>query len=95
MEIWKCLQEILELTETEKFWENGDCIGYNLPDGKHHLFIYVDGNTGGDDEPVIVIEPNLIVNGAHEPCGDNGFCRMEDIGEFFIQLAWVIETQCQ
>lgn len=91
MNIWKCLQDILELTETEKFWENGDSIGYDLPDGKHHLFIYVDDSCGTD---TVVIEPNLIVNGGHEPCGDTGCCSMEDVVKFVVEVAWVIETQC-
>lgn len=56
------------------------------------MFIYIDDNCDGY---VIVIEPNLIVNGAHEPCGDNGLCGMEDVGRFIIEVAWVIETQCK
>lgn len=92
MEIWRCLQEILELTKTENFSESGDNIGYELPDGEHYLYIYIDDC---DDEQVIVIEPNIIVDGAYEPCGENHLCKVGDIGNFLIAVAWEIEIQCQ
>lgn len=39
--------------------ENG--IGYTMPDGKHHIFIYLDDI---DDEKEFVIEPNKVIDGA-------------------------------
>lgn len=48
--------------------ENG--IGYTLPNGEYHIFAYVDFI---DDEKVIVLEPNKVVDGAHEPLGGNTF----------------------
>lgn len=90
--LWKCLDDILELVKTEDFFVNKSPIGYDLPDGKHHLFIYVDDSYKRE---VIVIEPNLInADGTHEPCGDNGLCGTDNTDAFIVEVAWVIETQC-
>lgn len=71
--LWKCLQDILEIVEEEKFFENRSSFGYDLPDGKHHLFVFVDDSLG-DDELAVVIEPNLIVFDAHEPLWSQQWC---------------------
>ncbi len=44
--------------------------GYTLPNGEYHIFAYVDFI---DDEKVIVLEPNKVVDGAHEPIGGDTF----------------------
>ena len=93
MEMWKMLREVQDVIDLEDFWNMGDDanIGYDLPDGKHHLYIYVDDSIEGK---VIVVEPNLIVDGAHEPCGECGFSPIDYPEELLITIAWVIETQC-
>lgn len=48
--------------------ENG--IGYTLPNGEYHIFAYVDFI---DDDRVVVLEPNKVVDGAHEPIGGETF----------------------
>lgn len=57
--------EVLELLEHDlaaEGPENGT--GYTLPDGKYHIFAYVDFI---DETRVIVLEPNKVIDGAHEP----------------------------
>lgn len=91
--IWECLQDVLvECCNADIFHDEEATVGYDLPDGKHHLFIYVDEFSNGYN---IVIEPNLIVDGGHEPCGEPGLCEWEDFNRFLIEVAWVIETQCK
>lgn len=63
----KILEEILEVARRDLNVD--ECMGYHMPDGKHHLFIYVDDSLGSDNKWYIV-EPNKIVDGAHEPMGD-------------------------
>lgn len=83
--LWKCLHDILEIVEKEKFFENKSSFEYDLPDGKHHLFVCVDDSLGKDNLRVVV---NVFE--AHEPCG-RGVCCFGDIGELLVECTWVIE----
>lgn len=86
--MYEILSEILKLAKSE-LNENKN-IGYTMPDGKHHLFIWVDDSLGGDDL-YYVIEPNKVVNGAHEPIGDNSAATYNDFSELLLNIVWVIE----
>ena len=89
--IWKILQEVMQLLDKENFWEDGGSVGYDLPDGKHHLFIYANEDCDGK---FITIEANEIIDGAHEPLGSPTTCAMDEKEKFVVELAWVLESQC-
>lgn len=66
--------------------ENGT--GYTLPDGKYHIFAYVDFI---DDDRVIVLEPNKVVDGAHEPiAGDTYIVAFGDMEELRKGCDWCL-----
>lgn len=68
--------------------KNGS-IGYTMPDGLHHIYIYADFL---DNEKVFVVEPNRVVDGAHEPfVGDTYVGSWEDAKEFRKGLEWCFE----
>lgn len=82
------LKEILSLVKTELNEigpENG--IGYTMPDGNYHIFIYVDNA----DEEIYVIEPNKVVDGACEPIGENYLATYNDFAELIIGCEWCME----
>ena len=57
--------EVMELLEHDLAAEGPESgTGYTLPDGKYHIFAYVDFI---DETRVVVLEPNKVVDGAHEP----------------------------
>lgn len=67
--------------------ENG--IGYTMLDGKHHIFIYLDDI---DDEKEYVIEPNRVVDGAHEPLAGTVYCApYGDYGELMVGCQWCLD----
>lgn len=83
------LREILSLVKSElnEFGpENG--VGYTMPDEKYHIFIYLDN---ADDE-IYVIEPNKVVDGAHEPIGENYLATYNDSAELLLGCEWCMET---
>lgn len=82
------LRDLLNLAKRE-LNTNGN-IGYTMPDGKYHVFIYVDGD-GGPDGPFYVIEPNKVVDGAHEPMGETTAADYNDFAELLVGCQWCIE----
>lgn len=95
--IWadEMLEEIEKLAKTE-LNENGS-IGYTLPDRKYHIYIYVDDSIKyADDSKTIedgyyVIEPNKVVDGAHEPLGDTHVAEYNDFDELLKGCKWCLE----
>jgi len=89
------LQEILRLAKSE-LNETGS-IGYTMPDGKHHIYIYVDDSIQyADDEKTVddgfyVIEPNRVVDGAHEPMGDTTAADYNNFAELLVGCMWCID----
>lgn len=89
------LREIMNLAKAE-LNKNGS-IGYTMPDGKHHIFIYVDDSIQyADNEKTVedgfyVIEPNRVVAGAHEPMGDTTAADYNDFAELLVGCMWCIE----
>lgn len=74
------LKEILKLAKEELF-EPGDDIGYTMPDGKYHIYIFVDDA----DEKIYVVEPNKVVDGAHEPIGEQNYlAAYNDFGDLAV-----------
>ena len=78
------LKEVLELSKESL--HNHDCFGYDMPDGKHHIFIYQDQN-----REVYVIEPNTIVDGGCEPMGDTFCVPIGDDIQFRLGCSWCLE----
>jgi len=85
---YEMLKSIYDLAK-EDLNENGN-IGYTLPNGKYHLFIFVDDSLG-DDEKCYIVEPNEVVNGAHEPIGNNTSAPYNDFGALIAECMWAIE----
>ncbi len=88
------LKEILRLasiiTQPSFYESNQDqSIGYTMPDGKHHMFIYVDDSVPGKKS--FVVEPNRVVDGAHEPMGDTASADYNDFGELMVACMWCME----
>lgn len=81
------LDEIVTLAKNEL---NGNgSIGYTMPDGLHHIYIYADFL---DNEKVFVVEPNRVVDGAHEPfVGDTYIGSWEDFDELCKGIKWCLE----
>lgn len=90
---YQVLHEILSLAKTE-LQENSD-MGYTTPDGQYHIFIYKDQEHNWDDGPApysfFVIEPNKVVNGAHEPMGDTFLTSALDLSELLVGCQWCLE----
>ena len=81
------LEEILELAKKE-LKEAGDDIGYTMPDGKYHFYIYLDEV----DEKIYVVEPNRVENGAHDPfTGDTYGAEFGDFEELKEGCMWAME----
>ena len=87
--IWKILEEIYKLANIEL--NENKSIGYTMPDGKYHLYIFVD-DSSGKDEYNYIIEPNLVEDGAHIPIGDNTNASYDDFGALLIGCMWCIEN---
>ena len=83
----KVLREILSLAEAE-LNDNGS-IGYTMPDGKHHIFIYVDDVS--DEKHLYIIEPNRVIDGAHEPMGDTAGAEYNNFSDLAVGCLWCIE----
>lgn len=78
---------LIENDLSEEGPENGT--GYTLPDGRYHIFAYVDFI---DEDRVIVLEPNKVVNGAHEPIfGDTFIVAFDDTAGLRKGLDWCLE----
>lgn len=87
------LEEILALAKKEL--PAGNDIGFTMPDGKYHIYIYPDQEVNWDDTPpktFYVIEPNKVLNGAHEPMGDTHLTRTRDISEVIIGCQWCLQV---
>ena len=87
------LKELLELAKIEL--PAGNDMGYTMPDGKHHIYIYPDQEVHWDDSPAetfYVIEPNKVINGAHEPMDDTYITGTRDISEVIIGCQWCLEV---
>lgn len=91
----RILQEILALAKTELEKEQNPDMGYTTPDGKYHIFIYKDQEHSWDDGPApysfYVVEPNKVVNGAHEPLGDTFLTESLDLSELIVGCQWCLE----
>lgn len=88
----RILQEILAHAK-ETLQANGE-MGYTTPDGKYHIYIYADQETHWDNSPAdefYVVEPNKVVNGAHEPMGDTFLTERLDLSELCIGCQWCLE----
>lgn len=89
------LQEILNLAKSE-LNENGN-IGYTMPDGKYHIYIYVDDsikyaeNSKTAEDGYYVIEPNRVIDGAMEPLGDTATAEYNDFAELLVGCVWCME----
>lgn len=85
------LKSIYDLAK-EELNENGS-IGYTFPDGKYHLFVFVDDNLGDDeDDKWYIVEPNKVVDGAHEPIAPmNGSAPYNDFETLLLACLWAIE----
>lgn len=89
------LREIMDLAKSE-LNKNGS-IGYTMPDGKHHLYIYVDDSiTYASDNKTVedgfyVIEPNRVVDGAHEPMENTTTAEYNDFAELLLGCMWCME----
>lgn len=86
------LKEILDLAKTEL--SAGNDMGYTMPDGKHHIYIYPDQEDRWDDAPgdaFFVIEPNRVINGGHEPMGDTYLTSARDLSEVLIGCQWCMD----
>ena len=80
------MKEFFTLAKEEL--NNGD-IGYTLSDEKHHIYVYVDQI---DDDMVYVMEPNRVVDGAHEPIGGNTYIvPYNAFDELLIGFEWCVE----
>lgn len=84
------LRDILKLAKDEL--NEKENIGYTMPDGKHHIFIYVDDVGEG---PFYVIEPNQVVDGCHEPMGDTTAAAYNNFEELLIGCMWCLERFVQ
>lgn len=82
------LRDILHIARTE-LNENGS-IGYTMPDNNHHIYIYVDDLLGPDDL-FYIIEPNRVVDGAHEPMGDTAVAKYNDFSELLLGCSWCLD----
>lgn len=86
------LREILATAQTSLL--NDSDMGYTMPDGKHHIYIYADQETHWDDRPAdkfYVVEPNKVVNGAHEPMGDTFITTGLNLSEVLIGCQWCMD----
>lgn len=86
------LEEILKRAVSEL--NENTCMGYTMPDGKHHIFIWVDDSATYADptkEAFYVIEPNRVIDGAHEPMGDTAGAEYNNFGELMVACMWCME----
>ena len=86
------LQEILALAKSNL--SIGSDMGYTMPDGRHHIHIYPNQEHHLDAAPgesFYVIEPNRVINGAHEPMGDTYLSESRDLTEVLIGCQWCME----
>ena len=90
------LYEIIKLADREL--NNNGSIGYTMPDGKHHIYIYVDDSiTLADDTKTVedgfyVIEPNRVVNGAMEPMGNTATADYNNFMGLLEGCKWCLEV---
>lgn len=87
------LKEIYALAKAS-LPESGE-MGYTMPDGKHHIYIYADQETHWDDRPAdlfYVVEPNRVVSGAHDPMGDTYLTETRDLSEVLIGCQWCLDV---
>lgn len=85
------LREILQLAK-EELNVNGS-IGFTMPDGKHHIFAYVEEPSSAyiKVKPCYVIEPNKIVDGACVPIGEPATVNYNDFAELLVACAYCLE----
>lgn len=89
----ECLEEISQIVKSENLMQ-GESIGYTMPDGKHHIFIYQDQEDRWDDGPpekFFVIEPNRVEDGGHEPMGDTYLTNSLDLSEVLSGCQWCFD----
>lgn len=87
------LKEILEIANTDL--RGGSDMGYTMPDGKHHIYIYPDQEyawNGTITDAFFVIEPNRVVDGAHVPMGDTYLTQTRDLSEVLIGCQWCLDA---
>lgn len=90
-EMVDAVMDLLEHDLSAEGPENGT--GYTLPAGVYHIFAYVDFV---HDERVIVLEPNKVVRGAHEPIfGDTFIAAFEDQASLRRGIDWCLEQFAQ
>lgn len=85
------LKDILQVAKAEL--NEAGSIGYTMPDGKHHIFISVEENASWDrvKEKSYIVEPNWVVDGAHEPMGDTYGVPYNDFAELLVGCAWCLD----
>ena len=84
----ECLAVVSELDENVDYIETGS-VGYTLPNKKYHIFAYIDEIDG---ENVIVLEPNKVVGGAHEPIfRDTFIVSLGDVENIRKGIDWCLE----
>lgn len=74
---------------------SGSDMGYTMPDGKYHIYIYPDSETnwaGATAETFFVVEPNRVINGAHEPMGDTFLTASRELSEVLIGCQWCMDV---
>lgn len=81
------LEDILNLAVSEL--NKNKSIGYNMPDGKHHIYVYVDDSVPG--EKWYIVEPNRVVDGAHEPMGDTAGAKYDNFADLMVACMWCME----
>lgn len=70
-------------------------MGYTMPDGKHHIYIYAETEPawpGRKAESYYVVEPNQVVDGAHEPMDTPYSTNTQDLAEVLIGCQWCMEV---
>lgn len=89
------LRDILSLAKSEL--NKHESIGYTMPDGKYHIYVYVDKSVRHikdgvtPDDFYYVIEPNRVIDGAMEPMGDTATADYNDFAELLVGCSWCLE----
>lgn len=87
------LKELYDIAK--KQLQESEDMGYTMPDGKHHIYVYKDEEKSWDDSPseaFYVVEPNRVVDGAHEPMGDTYLTSSTDLAEVLVGCQWCIDV---
>lgn len=87
------MRELLFLAKTTLQPEGA--MGYTMPDGKYHIYIYAETEPawpGREAQNYYVVEPNEVVNGAHEPMDTPYATNTLDLSEVLIGCHWCMEV---